>query len=111
MNDEERSIYYADPDNRKPASPGRRLGRKALTAHVPIRFRPEIIAEVKRIAEEDRKTVSSWIRDVVEAEVERRRPRYPLSKAVHESRIDISGFDEPANDRTKTDRQLVEAAN
>lgn len=56
-----------------PAGPPRRLGRSALTSHIPIRFRPEVIAEVKGYADEDRKSVSTWIRDLVEKEVERRR--------------------------------------
>jgi hypothetical protein len=71
--------YYADPEHRVPAGPGRRRVSKALTTHVPIRFSPEVIGDVKQLADTDRKTVSSWIRDVVEAEVERRRPRYPES--------------------------------
>lgn len=71
--------YYSDPDNRLPRGPGRRRVSKPLTTHVPIRFSPEVISQVKQLADIDRKTVSSWIRDVVEAEIERRRPRYPES--------------------------------
>jgi hypothetical protein len=77
--DESMYKYYADPDNRVPAGPGRARKSKPLTTHVPIRFSPDAIAEVKQLADKDRKTVSSWIRDVVEDEVERRRPRIPLS--------------------------------
>lgn len=77
--DESMYEYYADPENRVPGGPGRRRASKPLTTHVPIRFSPEVIAEVKRLADMDRKTVSSWIRDVVEEEVERRRPRIPRS--------------------------------
>jgi hypothetical protein len=71
--------YYADPDNRVPAGPARRRASQPLSTHVPIRFSAEVIAEVKQFADNDHKTVSSWIRDVVEAEVERRRPRWPHS--------------------------------
>jgi hypothetical protein len=71
--------YYADPDNRVPAGPARRRASQPLTTHVPIRFSSEVIADVKRLADEDHKSVSSWIRDVVEDEVERRRPRTPYS--------------------------------
>lgn len=72
MNDEEAFNYYADPDNREPGGPGRR--RKASrSAHVPVRFHPNMIAEIKRFATKDRKTVSSWIRDLVERELELRR--------------------------------------
>lgn len=77
--DEAMYEYYADPEHRAPAGPGRRRATKPLSTHVPIRFSPEVITEVKQLAEKDRKTVSSWIRDVVEAEVERRRPREPRS--------------------------------
>lgn len=71
--------YYADPDNRVPAGPARRRASKTLSTHVPIRFSPDVIAEVKKLADKDRKTVSSWIRDVVVEEVERRQPRPPSS--------------------------------
>jgi hypothetical protein len=77
--DESLYEYYADPDNRVPSGPGRRRLSKPLTTHVPIRFSPEVISDVKRLADIDRKTVSSWIRDVVEAEVGRRQPYYPES--------------------------------
>jgi hypothetical protein len=62
-----------DYSEQVPAGPPRRLGRRPLTSHIPIRFRPDVIAEVKKYADEDRKSVSSWIRDLVEREVERRR--------------------------------------
>jgi hypothetical protein len=78
-NDQELYNYYADPDHRTPAGPGVRRKSKPLTTHVPIRFSPETISGVKKLADHDRKTVSSWIRDVVEAEIERRRPRIPQS--------------------------------
>ena len=62
-----------DYSNQVPAGPPRRLGRRALTSHIPVRFRPEVITEVRKYADEDRKSVSTWIRDLVEREVERRR--------------------------------------
>jgi hypothetical protein len=77
--DESMYEYYADPDNREPAGPARRRASQPLTTHVPIRFSPEVIAEVKQFADNDHKTVSSWIRDVVEDEIARRRPRVPHS--------------------------------
>lgn len=79
ISDDEAYEYYANPENLVPAGPGRR--RKAKSTHVPIRFTPEMVAEVKQLAEVDRKTVSTWIRDVVSAEVERRHPRRPESRA------------------------------
>lgn len=65
-----------------PHGPGRSLNRKPLSTHVPIRFTPDVIAQVKRLAEKDRKTVSSWIRDAVEDEIERRRSRRQVSYSV-----------------------------
>ena len=73
MSDEEMYRHYADPDNRVPAGEPRRRNR-GMSSHVPIRFRPEIIAEVKYVARNDGKTISSWIRELVERELERRRP-------------------------------------
>jgi hypothetical protein len=73
MSDAEDYQYYADPDNREPAGPGRRRRGASLSSHVPIRFRPDVIARVKEHADRDRKTVSSWIRDIVEMELDRRR--------------------------------------
>lgn len=67
--DESMYEYYADPENRVPSGPGRRRASKPLTTHVPIRFSPEVIAQVKQLADMDRKTVSSWIRDAVEVEL------------------------------------------
>jgi hypothetical protein len=85
--DESLYEYYADPDNRVPSGVGRRRASKPLTTHVPIRFSPEVISDVKQLADTDRKTVSSWIRDVVEAEIERRRPRYPESVGFRASPV------------------------
>lgn len=98
MSDEEAYAYYADPDNREPAGPGRRRSTRPMSSHVPVRFAPEVIAEVKRVAREDKKTVSSWIRDTVERELERRRPRYPTTQAppVEES-ITITGLEAHAS--------------
>ena len=74
--DDAAAAFYSNPDNRKPAGPPRaRAGQaRVLTSHVPIRFRPQTIAKAKAIAERDGMTVSSWIRGVVEREVERRMP-------------------------------------
>lgn len=44
-----------------------------LTAHVPVRFPADLIAEVKELAQQDGRTVSNWIRVVIDAEVTRRR--------------------------------------
>lgn len=74
--------FYADPANRRPAGPPRERAGQArrLSTHVPIRFRPQTIELAKVIAERDGMTVSSWIRGVVEREVERRMPALPQTR-------------------------------
>lgn len=75
-------------DDYQPSGPGRRRTKPVLTTHVPIRFTPEIIVEVKRLADKDRKTVSTWIRNVVEDEIERRGPK-PSSYSVGQPGLNI----------------------
>jgi hypothetical protein len=81
--DDAAAAFYNVPENRKPTGPPRaRAGQaRLLSSHVPIRFRPQTIAKVKAIAERDGMTISSWIRGVVEREVERRMP----SSQTHQS--------------------------
>ncbi len=80
MSDEEAAEYYRQPDHQEPSSaPARRRSTPGLSEHVPIRFRPDVIANVRILAANDQKTVSTWIRDVVEREVDRRLP--PSSKS------------------------------
>jgi hypothetical protein len=80
MSDEEAFEHYKNPENRKPAGGVYQIPKSVLTRHVPIRFRPQTIARVKAIAERDGMTVSSWIRGVVEREVERRMPASPQTR-------------------------------
>jgi hypothetical protein len=81
MNDEEAFIYYRDPEHQEPVGAARRRSRPGMTSHVPVRFHPDVIAKVKILATRDRKTVSAWIRDLVEREIECRLPA-PRSEAV-----------------------------
>jgi hypothetical protein len=81
MSDEEAFIYYSDLEHQEPVGPARRRSRPGMTSHVPVRFHPDIIAKVKILAARDRKTVSAWIRNLVEREIERRLPA-PRSEAV-----------------------------
>jgi hypothetical protein len=80
MSDEEAFEHYKNPENRKPAGGVYEVPKRVLSRHVPIRFRPQTIAKVKAIAERDGMTVSSWIRAVVEREVERRMPTSPQTR-------------------------------
>jgi hypothetical protein len=77
MSDEEAFEHYKNPENRTPAGGVFEVPKRVLSRHVPIRFRPQTIAKAKAIAERDGMTVSSWIRGVVEREVERRMPAPP----------------------------------
>ncbi|MGH8910812.1 MAG: YlcI/YnfO family protein [Egibacteraceae bacterium] len=44
-----------------------------MTALVPVRFPPETLEDIRRRADEDDRSVSSWIRLAVERELERTR--------------------------------------
>lgn len=78
--DEKAAEFYADPANR--SSAGRKPTRRkaqGLTTHVPIRFRPESIEAIKRLAHEDGMTVSGWVRLLCEREIEARTPSWPFT--------------------------------
>ncbi|WP_240770396.1 YlcI/YnfO family protein [Nocardioides sp. GY 10127] len=61
---------YADPANQVPTGkPRRRTAR--LTSPIPVRFPDDVLDEVKRRAEADDRSVSSWIRRAVEHELNR----------------------------------------
>jgi hypothetical protein len=66
--------FYADPENQVPAGEARRRAGRRLSATVPVRFPQAVIDAVKRLADRDGVTVSSWIRRLVIHEVMRRQP-------------------------------------
>jgi hypothetical protein len=72
--DDVAAAYYEDPEHRQISGPGRKRSGATprLTTHVPIRFSSTVIERVKDLSAEDGKTVSSWIRDVIEQELLRR---------------------------------------
>ncbi len=72
MTREEEHEFYAQAENQDPKGPARRR-RSRLTEMVPVRFPPETLAEVHRCADEDDRSVSSWIRRAVEHELARQR--------------------------------------
>jgi hypothetical protein len=72
--DEEAYEFYKNPDNLTTTGRVYEVPKGVLSRHVPIRFRPQTIAKAKAIAQRDGMTVSSWIRGVIEREVERRMP-------------------------------------
>ena len=69
MTPDEEYEFYARPENQEPQGSARRR-RSKLTELVPVRFPPETLAEVRRRAGEDDRSVSSWIRRAVEHELE-----------------------------------------
>jgi hypothetical protein len=72
--DDAAAAYYEHPENRQLTGRGRKRSSQVprLTTHVPVRFSSAVIERVKELAGEDGKTVSSWIRDVIDQEILRR---------------------------------------
>jgi hypothetical protein len=69
MTREEEYEFYARAENQEPQGPPRSR-RSRLTEMVPVRFPPETLTEVRRRADADDRSVSSWIRRAVEHELE-----------------------------------------
>lgn len=75
MTDLNAAEFYANPENRHPVgAPRRRKSRGRLSNHVAIRFAPATIAFIRALAAREAVSVSSWVRAVVEREVDRRLP-------------------------------------
>ena len=82
QSDEEAAEFYADPANQAPGIAGGKRSRPALSSHVPVRFRPEIIEQVRIVAERDGVTVSTWIRSVVARAVTARLAQIAPSQTI-----------------------------
>ncbi len=74
MDENQEHEFYSDPANQVPAGPAYRRRGRRLSATVPVRFPQSLIDAVKRLADRDGVTVSSWIRRLVTREVMRRQP-------------------------------------
>lgn len=70
MTREEEYEFFSKPENQVPQGPAQRPKRSNLTELVPVRFPPETLDQVRRLAEADDRSVSSWIRRAVEHELE-----------------------------------------
>lgn len=70
MTPDEEYEFYADPENQIPTGKPRRRTAK-LTAPIPVRFPADVLDEVRRRADADDRSVSSWIRRAVEHELNR----------------------------------------
>ena len=64
---------YKDPEHQRPQGPGRKRANK-FTDIVAVRFPGDVLAEIRRRADADDRSVSSWIRRAVENELEKQRP-------------------------------------
>lgn len=81
--DDAAAAYYELEANRQVEGPAHKRSSvaKRLSSHVPVRFEARSIEAVRRFADEDGMTVSSWIRAIVEREVQWRLAR--LSTTSH----------------------------
>lgn len=68
MTPDEEYEFYGQPENQQPQGQPRRR-RKRLANPVPVRFPPELLEEIQRAAEADDRSVSAWIRRVVERQL------------------------------------------
>jgi Arc-like DNA binding domain len=69
MTRQEEHDFYAKSENRTPQGPARRRKQK-LCEMMPVRFPADVLDDVRRGAESDDRSVSSWIRRAVEHELE-----------------------------------------
>jgi hypothetical protein len=60
--------YHAQPDNQEPQGHARRR-QPRLSEMVPVRFTPELLDQIRRSAEADDRSLSSWIRRAAEHEL------------------------------------------
>ncbi len=92
MSEKDPAEFYANPGNRRIVGPARRRTEKQpLSIHVPIRFSPTTTAWVRAFAARDGITLSSWVRAVVEREVQRRMPAW-TGVATYEVRTSLEKF-------------------
>lgn len=74
MKEAEAHEFYKDPEHLAVAGPGEPPARRLKSGMIPVRFTPDMIAAVKRVASQDGMTVSTWIRRLVGRELHRRLP-------------------------------------
>lgn len=71
MTPDEEYAFYARPESQEPQGPARRRDGARLSAPVPVRFPPDLLEQVRRAADADDRSLSSWIRQAVEHELRR----------------------------------------
>jgi hypothetical protein len=99
VNDQEAYEYYLDPEHLKPAGPARKRRGQHLTAMSSVRFDPEVIETIRNIASREGVTVGSWIRRLVQREIE------PAEYAE----IHVDGLDAPLSVRAQSLRDVLGA--
>jgi hypothetical protein len=63
--------FYENPEHRQAAGPAHRPKRSAqLTSHAMVRFPAGVLDQVQELAAADGRTVSGWIRHVVNKAIE-----------------------------------------
>lgn len=70
MTPDEEYEFYSRPENRELRGKPRRRSA-TLTAPIPVRFPQATMEEIKKRADADDRSVSSWIRRAVEHELHR----------------------------------------
>jgi hypothetical protein len=101
---------YEDPDKLNPSRAPGRLRKPAagsLSTHVPIRFTAVMVAAVKALADQDHVTVSTWVRNLVAREIERRQS--PVTRGAATATVEYSGV-RPTAETTATASRLELAA-
>ena len=74
MKEAEAHEFYKDPDHLAVTGQGEPPAQPMKSGLIPVRFTPDTIAAVKRVAKQDGVTVSTWIRRLVGKELQRRLP-------------------------------------
>ncbi len=72
MTPDDEHDFYARPENQEPQGPARRRKRSPLTEMVPVRLDPETLDALRRAADAEDRSVSSYIRRAVEHDLEHR---------------------------------------
>jgi predicted HicB family RNase H-like nuclease len=71
MTPDEEYEFYARPENQEPQGAARRRDPSRLSPPVPVRFPTDLLAQIRRAAEADDRSLSAWIRRAVEHELQR----------------------------------------
>lgn len=71
MTPAEENDFYSEPENLAPQGPAHRRSRSRLGDPVPVRLPADVLAEARRRAAADDRSLSGWIQRAVEHELSR----------------------------------------